>query len=349
MNMYVFLIIIITSIFSFSGCKSSPVFRAGEINPEYMIQLLPESCDIAAFVNFKKVMGQKPLINIINKNFKEIPEFDKICEEYDFVPEKDLYSFSMGFSISQSTMSNTLNMVFIANMNYSRKLYEYAEKDLELINEKAGDRLIYKTKGTELYYISFLSDTLVLMGTGSLFWETIDHINSPGKAQKNGHGFIKMILPLDFSALCAGVLDFKDMNMADSNQSNPFTALFESIESLSFSIKFEENNFLCKFFIHEENDEDKTRILAFLTMIKFALSLNEESNFDFPMEFVEQIVISPEDTGVRINIAVPLDFLEDSLKEYMEIDRFVREDTRFFSSSFRGKCFPYSIIAFLNS
>ena len=342
------ILIIITAVFSFLGCKSSPVFLSGEVGPEYMIQLLPQSCDMVTFVNFKKAMNQETLSKFVYKIFEEIPEFNKICEEYNFVPEKDLYSLSMGLSIRQSTDFNLPNMVFVVNMNYNQKFYEYVEEELELVEDKAGDRLIYKTSGPDLYYISFLSDTLILMGTGHVFWDTIDHINSPGKALQGGPGFIKMILPLDFSSLCVGVLNIKDLNMIDSNLANPFMVLFESIESLSFSIEFKQNDFLCQFFIHEENEEDKTKILTFLTMIKFALTLNEESEFNFPKEFVEQIGLSLEDTGVRIKIAVPLEYLEDSLKEYIEIDIFVREDSRLSSLSLVRKGFPGSIITFLN-
>ena len=280
--------------------------------------VMPQDTDFIFALNISKGLKTEYIKEKEGKFIRELLNVEKNKKEYDdFVketgidPEKDInYIIGCGKDINsgvligvEHSIEKIKNYVKSKKINYSEIKY----KNIPILKLN-----ISNPSNNKIYYLSSLTDNLLIIGEKSFTEKIIDVFKGEEKSLLNNTKIMKRIDEMDTSSIAWGFFDFNNMLFKKfEDKGKNFGIETDSFNILLFQIDYNDSKLTGDFKILSNNPETNKKTVDILNGIKAMISMAKGKI----SELTNYVNFSSSDDKIILNFSIPRQFLDKLEKD----------------------------------
>jgi hypothetical protein len=313
----IFILILFLS-FSFY-CKKKVAPSREDIGS--MLKLLPRNAIGMVFLNVQKISHTEFFEKSITKEQEKPGKYQQFIKDWGIDPKKDVYYIAIAVT-GEEAIEKKPEAVAIARLNYSKDLIinNLKKEGFEIQEVKYEGMTIYggidkKNKKTKMVFLD--KDHIVVGSEGSLK-SIIDLYKGKGENIYKNAKLMDLMKDINQASFLWGCFLIPEKALKKATTKNPQAKIFESIESSSFFIDYENKKYSGQLNLFSSDETKNKQIVDFLNGIKAMIGMGKAQDPDF-QELLENIKISAGPTGINFTVELAEDLLmrlrEKSKKE----------------------------------
>ena len=286
-----------------------------------MLELLPQNAIGVVFVNVQKISHTEFFDKSIEKEKEKSEKYQQFIKSWGIDPKKDVYYIAIAVT-GEKTVEKKPEAVAIARLSYNKDLIinNLKKEGFEIKEEKYGGMTIFggvdkKNKKTKM---AFLDKNHIVVGSEGGLKSVIDLYKGKGENIYKNTKLTDLMKDINQASFLWGCFLIPEKALKEATTKNPQAKIFESIESTSFFIDYENKKYSGQLNLFSSDETKNKQIVDFLNGIKAMIGMGKAQDPDF-QELLGNINISGGPTGINFTVELTEDLLmrlrEKSKKE----------------------------------